>query len=341
MRAAVYYSNSDVRLEERPRPAIGPGELLLRVEASGVCGSDVMEWYRIRKAPIVLGHEVAGVVEEVGEGVSGFAPGDRIVTTHHVPCGTCRYCATDRESVCETLRTTTFDPGGFAEYIRLPPINVEKGTFRIPDSVDFVDASFVEPLACAVRAMRKAGLAKGQRVAVLGAGVSGALMIQLARAHGAEAIVATDVDDFRLDAARRSGATATICAAADVPEKLREILGGDAADVVVVCTAARPAMEQAFRCVDREGTIVFFAPMGPGEILPMPVWDLWRDCVSIVQSYAGPPVDMRAALDLIADRRVDVGSLVTHRLGLAETGLGFELMVRARDSLKVVIEPQR
>jgi len=341
VRAAVYYSNSDVRIEERPRPEIGPGEVLLRIEASGICGSDVMEWYRIRKAPVVLGHEVAGTVEAVGDGVTDFAPGDRIVTTHHVPCGACRYCRTDRESVCETLRTTSFDPGGFSEYVRLPAINVERGTFRLPDSVDFVEASFVEPLACAVRALRKAGLAAGHRVAVLGAGVSGALMIQIARAEGAEAIVATDVDGFRLEIARRSGATATIRADGDVRGPIREALGGEGADLVVVCTAARPAIEQSFGCVDREGTIVFFAPLPPGETVTLPMWDLWRDCVDIVHSYAGPPADMRRAIDLIAERRVDVGSLVTHRLGLAETGRGFDLMVEARRSLKIVIEPQR
>jgi L-iditol 2-dehydrogenase len=337
----VYYSNSDVRIEERPRPSAGPGELLLRVEASGVCGSDVMEWYRIRKAPVVLGHEVAGTVAEVGDGVTDFAVGDRIVTTHHVPCGTCRYCATDRESVCETLRTTTFDPGGFAEFVRIPEVNVRLGTFRLPDHVGFVDASFVEPLACAVRGLRKAGIAAGQRVAVLGAGVSGALMIQLARARGAEAIVATDLDAFRLDQARRSGATATVRADDDVPARIRDHLGGSGADLVVVCTAARPALDQALASVDRGGKILFFAPLAPGETLALPMWDLWRDCVDLIHSYAGPPADMQEALDLIAAGRVDVGALVTHRLGLEETARGFALMVRADASLKVVIEPQR
>jgi len=114
MRVAVYYNNRDIRLEERPRPEIGPGELLVRIEASGICGSDIMEWYRLPKAPIVLGHEVSGVVEEVGDGVEGFAVGDRVVTTHHVPCNTCRYCLTDRHSVCDTLKATHFDPGGFS-----------------------------------------------------------------------------------------------------------------------------------------------------------------------------------------------------------------------------------
>jgi L-iditol 2-dehydrogenase len=341
LRVAVYHSNADVRLEERPRPQAGPGELVVRVEASGICGSDVMEWYRIRKAPLVLGHEIAGVVEEVGDGVAAFARGDRVVATHHVPCNTCRYCLTGRHSVCDTLRTTSFDPGGFAEYVRLPAINVDRGTFRIPDSMTFEEGSFVEPLACVVRALRLTNVRPGQSVAVLGSGVSGILMIQTARAMGAGPIVATDVHGFRLEQAGRFGATAAIGAGEVSPERVRDALGGRLADQVLVCTAAPPAIGQALELVDRGGTILFFAPLEPGETYPMPMYDLWHRGVNVVHSYAGPPADMLAAIDLIASRRVDVASMITHRLGLAETGDGFRLMTEAGESLKVVIEPQR
>jgi len=190
VRVAVYHSNSDVRLEQRARPSVGAGELLMSIKASGICGSDVMEWYRLPRAPLVLGHEVAGVVEEAGPGVTRFAPGDRIVATHHVPCGRCRYCLTDRHSVCETLRTTSFDPGGFSELVRLPAINIEHGTFLLPDHVTFEEGSFVEPLACVVRAQRLIRLQHGDDVAVLGSGVSGILQIQVARASGARRIIA-------------------------------------------------------------------------------------------------------------------------------------------------------
>src|SRR5512136_132947 len=122
MRAAVYYNNKDVRVEEVPIPKIGDDELLVRIEASGVCGSDVMEWYRIKKAPLVLGHEIAGVVAEAGEGVDGFAPGDRVTAIHHVPCGICHYCLKGHTSACDLLRSTKFDPGGFAEFVRVPAV---------------------------------------------------------------------------------------------------------------------------------------------------------------------------------------------------------------------------
>jgi L-iditol 2-dehydrogenase len=340
LRVAVYHSNNDIRIEDRPRPSIGPGELLLRIEASGICGSDVMEWYRAARAPIVLGHEVAGVVEEVGTGVEDFTIGDRIVATHHVPCGDCRYCRSDRESVCETLRTTHFDPGGFAEFVRLPAINVELGTFGLPDSVSFEEGTFVEPLACVVRAQRLTGLTSGEHVAVLGSGISGILQIQLARANGAERIYASDVSDHRLEVARRFGADTALPADGDLVERVLEANAGRRIDRVLVCTGALGALHQALELVDLGGTVLFFAPTEPEEKLELSINDLWKRNVSIVHSYAGPPGDMRTALDLIAERKVDVASMVTHRLPLAKTAEGFRLICDAADSLKIIIRPR-
>jgi L-iditol 2-dehydrogenase len=341
MRTAVYYSNADIRIEERPLPEIGPGELLMRIEASGICGSDTMEWYRVPKAPTILGHEVAGVVEAVGAGVSAFAVGNRIVTTHHVPCNTCRYCQTDRHSVCDTLRTTSFDPGGFCEFVRLPAINVEHGTFILPDNVTFEQATFVEPLACIIRGQRMANVQQGDTVVVLGSGISGILMIQLARARGAGLILATDVSKPKREAARRFGADVALDARENVLDALLEATAGRLAERVIVCTGAPSAFEQSLPLVDRGGSILFFAPLLPGEILPLPVNDMWRQGVSIVHSYAGPPAEMKEGLELIAAHKIDVGSMVTHRLGLADTGRGFQLMDTATDALKVMIEPQK
>jgi len=341
MRVAVYYNNRDIRLEERPRPEIGPGELLVRIEASGICGSDIMEWYRLPKAPIVLGHEISGVVEEAGAGVEGFAVGDRVVTTHHVPCNTCRYCLTGRHSVCDTLKATHFDPGGFSELVRLPAINVDRGTFKLPDQVSFEEASFVEPLACAVRALRIARLEPGQSVAVLGSGISGVLFIQLARALGAGPIIATDIDEHRLTEAGRFGADAALPADSDVAAGIREANDGRLAERVFVCTGALPAIKQALGCVDRGGTMMWYAPADPGVTFEFPLLEVWANGTNLVHSYAGPPADMQIALDLIAARRVDVAGMVTHRLGLAETQQGFDMVIEGGDSLKVVVEPQR
>jgi L-iditol 2-dehydrogenase len=340
MRVAVYRNNRDVRIEERPRPAIGPGEVLIRIEASGICGSDVMEWYRVPRAPIVLGHEVAGVVEEVGEGVRGFAPGDRAFATHHVPCGHCHRCRSGHPSTCETLRSTRFDPGGFAQWVRVPALQVERGMLRLPDDVSFEEASFIEPLACVVQAQRYAGFAPGQSVLVLGSGLSGLLHIALARAMGAGRIFATDVSDYRLQAARRFGAGSALAAAEDVPARLREENEGRLADRVVVCTGALSAAQQAFQSVEPGGTVLCFAPPEPGKEIPVPLADLWRDEVTLTFSYAASGQDLEETLKIIRSRRVPVADMITHRLGLAEAARGFALTAAADESLKVILLPQ-
>jgi L-iditol 2-dehydrogenase len=339
MRVAMYYNNSDLRLEELPVPKIGPGELLIRTRASGICGSDLMEWYRVKKAPLVLGHEIAGEVVEAGEGADSFKIGDRVFSSHHVPCGQCRYCSGGHQSVCELLRTTHFDPGGFSEYIRVPKINVELGTYRLPAEMTFDEGSFIEPLACVARAQRFAKVTAGHAVLVIGSGISGLLHIQLARARGAARIVATDVSEFRLNAARNFGADAAIYGSEDVPARFRELNDGRLADVVIVCTGAMPAIRQAVKSVDRGGTLLFFAPTAAGVDVPIPLFDFWRDEISVVTSYAGSGADLLESIDLIATRKVRVAEMITHRLPLAQTGRGFQLTASGQDSIKVIIDP--
>jgi L-iditol 2-dehydrogenase len=342
MRVAMYYSNRDVRLEEMPVPQIGPGEVLMRVEASGICGTDLLEWYRLHKAPLVLGHEVAGVVAAVGEGVKRHKVGERICAAHHVPCNTCHYCLSGHHTVCDTLRQTNFDPGGFAEYVRLPRINVAQGIFSLPDEVSFEEATFVEPLACVLRGQRLAHLRPGQSVLVVGSGVAGLLHIQLARTSGAGYIMATDVVDYRLEAARRFGADIAARAGDYTAASLRQAVGGRLADLVVMCSGAISAVNQALESVERGGTVLFFAPTQPGVSVPISVNDLfWRNEITLTSSYGGSPADYAAALELIHGGKMRVREMITHRLGLAETGLGFQLVARAQDSLKVIIEPQR
>ncbi|HLB11380.1 MAG TPA: zinc-dependent dehydrogenase [Dehalococcoidia bacterium] len=342
MRVAMYYSNRDMRLEEMPVPRIGPGELLLRVEASGICGSDVMEWYRKDRVPLVLGHEIGGEVVAVGDGVERYRVGDRVSASHHVPCNTCRYCLSGHHTVCDTLRRTNFDPGGFAEYLRLPTINVDRGVYPLPAEVSFEEATFIEPLACVLRGQRLARLQPGQTILVIGSGIAGLLHVHLAQALGAGRVIATDISDYRLEAARRFGADIAIHAEDDVPARLRKSSDGRLADVVIVSTGATSAFHQALGCVERGGTVLFFAPTGPGVTIPLSINDLfWRNEVTLTTTYAGSPADHIEALELIRARRVRVKEMITHRLGLAETGLGFQLVADARESIKVIINPQR
>ena len=341
MRIAMYYSNQDVRLEEGPVPQIGHGEVLMRVEASGICGTDLLEWYRLHKAPLVLGHEVSGVIAAVGEDVEHYKAGDRICAAHHVPCNTCHYCLSGHHTVCDTLRRTNFDPGGLAEYLRLPRINVDQGIFLLPGEISFEEATFVEPLACVLRGQRLAGLQPGCNVLVIGSGIAGLLHIQLARTSGAGQIVATDIVDYRLKAARGFGADIAVHAEKCTPAYLRQVAGGRLADLVVICSGATSAITQALESVERGGTVLFFAPTEPGVTIPLSVNDLfWRNEITLTSSYGGSPADYAAALELIRVGRISVRDMISHRLGLAETGLGFQLVARAQDSLKVIIEPQ-
>ena len=342
MRIAMWYNNRDVRVEEMPVPHIGTGELLVRVEASGICGSDVMEWYRLDRAPLVLGHEISGQIVEAGDGVQRYKAGERVAVAHHVPCNTCRYCLSGHHTACETLRRTNFDPGGFAEYVRLPAINVDRGVFPLPDEVSYEEATFVEPLACVLRGHRISNIQPGQSVIVVGSGIAGLLHVQLARTLGAGRIVATDISDFRLKAAQRFGADTIFHADEYSPACLREVNQGLLADQVIVCTGATSAVAQALQSVERGGTVLFFAPTAPGIAVPISVNELFfRNDITLTTSYAGSPADYATALELIRARRVPVRDMITHRLGLAEAGLGFQLVAEAQDSIKVIIEPQR
>lgn len=337
----MYYNNRDVRLEEMPVPRIGPGELLVRIKASGICGTDVMEWYRVKKAPLVLGHEISGEIVSVGDGVEQYRVGDRVFVSHHVPCNRCRYCLSGHHSVCDTLRQTHFDPGGFAECVRVPKINVELGTLLLPDELSFEEGSFIEPVGCVVRAQRVARLQPGQSVLVIGSGISGLLHVQVARVNGATRVVATDVNDYRLKAAVELGADATLHAAEDVPARLRDVNDGRLADLVIVCTGAMPAVQQAIHSVERGGTLLFFAPTAADVHVPIPLYEFWRNEITITTSYAASPEEIQTALEWIHTRRVRVREMITHRLGLADAARGFQLVAEARDSIKVIIDPQQ
>lgn len=342
MRVARWYNNRDIRIEDMPVPKIGAGELLLRVEACGICGSDIMEWYRLDRAPLVLGHEIGGQVVEVGSSVTHYKNGDRVTVAHHVPCDTCFYCESGHPTVCEILRKTNVDPGGFAEYVRLPAINVEKGLFRLPDSMSYETATFVEPVACVLRGQRKANLKPSQSVLVIGSGIAGLLHVLMAKTAGAGLVVATDVAPLRLKAAKQMGADYAIPAQEYSPARLKELNNGRLADQVIVCTGAKSAFEQALASIGLGGTVLFFAPTAPGVTIPLSINELfWRNDITLTTSYAASPDDYQTALDIIAERNLPVTKLITHRLGLAETGRGFELVCEAKDSIKVIIETQK
>ncbi|MEE9610570.1 MAG: zinc-binding dehydrogenase, partial [Desulfatiglandales bacterium] len=287
--------------------------------------------------------EVAGEVFSVGEGVEKFKEGDRVAATHHVPCNTCHYCLTGHHTVCETLlRGTHFDPGGFAEYVRVPAINVDRGVFKMSGDVAYEDASFMEPLACVVRGQENAGLSPGQSVLVMGSGIAGLLHIGLARVLGAGMIMAADTIPFRLEMAKKVGAHFTFEANERMIDNLREANDGRLADLVIICFEG--FIPLSLKAVDKGGTVLFFAGASEDATLPGRINDLfWRTEITLTSTYAGSPADCDTALKLIQAGSIPVNRLITHRLGLAEAANAFQAVCSPmeHDSIKVIVEPQK
>ncbi len=337
MKVAVYYSNSDLRMEERPVPAISEDEILVRMKASGICGTDVMQWYRQQKAPRVLGHEMAGEIAEVGSRVKGLKKGDRVFVSHHVPCYECHHCKASDYTACEALHTGNYEPGGFSEYIRVPALNVKYGTLPLPGNVSYEEAAMIEPLACVVSGQERAKIKNGHTVLVIGSGVSGLLHIQLAKLKGA-AVFATDISEYRLGkAAGFIGAGHVFHADRYSADELKKMNNGKLADRVIVCAGATQAARQAVSSVDRKGTVLFFAV--PREDISIPSMRFWRDEITVTFSYGAAPDDLRTALSLIEKGGVDAKKMVTHTIALSDIQKGFALAAGAAESLKVVIVP--
>jgi L-iditol 2-dehydrogenase len=339
MKVAMYYKNSDVRIEEQSIPDISDEEILIKIMASGICGSDVLEWYRIKKAPLVLGHEIAGEIVKKGKNVTTFNIGDRVFSTHHVPCNTCRYCLNEQHTICHTLHTTKFYPGGFSEYVRIPAINVDRGTFLLPDDVMYDEATFIEPLACVVRGFRKACFRPAQTVIVLGSGMAGLLNIKLAKTYGASTIFATDINEYRLKKAEEMGADISINAKDDVCSILKKKNNDRLADLVILSTGSIAAAKQAFDLVEPGGTILLFAPTNPGQTMPIDLFNLWIGQISVVSTYAGSGKDILDAIELLATKRFDVTDMITHTLPLLKAQEGFNLVSKAEKSIKVILHP--
>ena len=326
MKTAVYYNNNDIRIEERPKPEIKNGEILVKVKASGICGTDLMEWYRIKKAPRVLGHEMTG--EIVGSKSDKFKVGQRVFVSHHVPCNECRYCLAGNHTACETLHKGNYDPGGFSEFVRIPEINVKSGTYLLPASISYEEGTMIEPLACVVRAQRIIDVRAGQTVLVMGSGISGLLNIAMAKLKNAR-VIATDINDYRLEKASEFGADEVFNASEELDLK---------ADRIIMCTGAMPAFEAAFRYIDKKGIIMLFAI--PNKNLSIPVEDFWRNELSIVSSYGAAPVDLEEALALIKDKKINVRDMITDRVRLEDIQKGFKIAGEARESLKVIVVPE-
>ncbi len=321
MRVARSLTPDQVVLEECPEPVAGPGEVVCRVLACGVCGSDVSPYYVARKLPAVLGHELVGEVLEIGAGVDGVGAGDIVAVHHHAPCGQCRRCRRGHETLCEQFRATGLDPGGFAERVRVPAPLV--GELLALDGLDPLAGTFVEPLACVLRALDRAGLRAGDALLVVGAGSNGLLAIAAAHARAVDVVWVREPRADRRHLAESWGAAHH----ADEP-----------VDVALVTTASGAAIAAGAAALAPGGVLCLYAPPPPGTPLDLDSEGLFLREIDVRASYSAGPGDMRAALELISSGRLDPVGLVTHRLGLADTGRALDLQRRG-EALKAVVQP--
>ena len=339
MKVGVYYNNSDVRLEEQPVPEIGDDDILIKVMASGICGSDLLEWYRVKRAPLVLGHEPTGKIVETGKNIKKFKVGDRVFSTHHVPCGECIYCLTGHETACEVFQSTNnFEPGGFSQFLKVRGRSISTGTLKLPEDMTYETGTFIEPLATVVRAFRTIDIKPGESIMIFGAGLAGLLFVKLARVLGAGNIIVSDINEYRLEMAKKAGAGFIVSAKNDISQFLKEN-NGRLADKVVISTGALAAAEAALKCVDKGGTVLFFAVSQPGDKIAIDFNPYWRADISFKTCYGAAPLDNHQAMELLRIGAVSVDDMITHRFKIDDIGDAFKTAAQPSDTLKVIIEP--
>ncbi len=328
MRSCAWFYQADGTLEwqEVNLPELGEGELLVRLRACGLCTGEIMDWYMRQKAPLVPGHELVGEVEAVGQGVQGFQVGDRVIVHHHAPCGTCELCKRGAHVHCPTWRKTKLTPGGLSERFLVPAEIVKSDLLRVPDRLSDEVAVFTEPLACGVKALRRAGGLHGATVAVIGLGVMGMLNILLAQRWGARRVLAIDRLAHRLEFAQSLGAE-------PFPPEAEEL--ADSAEVVIVGPGTPSALELGWQIVAPDGALVLFTPAEPEVRYPLDWYTLYFKEVRLIPSYSAGPIEMRQALALLLDG-LPVERLITHRLPLTQVPEGYALL-RAHSALKVVV----
>jgi L-iditol 2-dehydrogenase len=336
--AVVFHASDDLRLEDVALPEPHNGDLVIRIRACGLCPGEAMTWYMERKAPIALGHEPVGEVVYAGPRVREFIIGDRIFVHHHAPCHDCRACLRGDHVHCETWRKSALVPGGIARYAVVPQEIVRGDTLLIPAEVSDDAATFVEPLACVIKSVRRAGLQRGDRVLVIGLGVMGLLHVLAARQLGADTVLGADRLVPRLRMARQLGADGAIDVTREsLIDAVRGNTEGRGADVVIVGPGSIEAIDLGFRSAAPGGTVVIFAPVPPDQTWAMPVHEAFFREVRVVPSYSAGPPHTREALRWLADG-FPVESLITHRLPITQAIEGYRMVMDA-EALKVVVHP--
>ena len=345
MRAGVYRGEGRVVVEQVPIPEIGEGEVLFRVAACGICGTDIKKIHHgFIAPPQILGHELAGTVVKVGRGVREFKPGDRVVSFHHIPCGACFYCERKLFSQCagykKTGLTAGFDPngGGFAEYVRAMPWIVERGMIPLPPDVSFEEATFVEPVNTCLKAVRKARVARGEEILVIGQGPIGMLLTLIAKNEGATVYTSDPMSGRRAASVRFGAAEAFDPAACDLVSEIRKRTNGRGADAVLLAAPNPSLVPEALAIARPGGRVLLFAHNDPVLRLEFPAAAVGVEEKQILGSYSASIDEQAESAEIVFGRRLPLREMISHRFPLEGIAEALELAARPKqDTLKVVI----
>jgi len=336
MQVARLYDFGDIRIEEMARPEVGPDDILVRARACGICSGDIMPWYIRRKAPLVLGHEPVGVIEETGAAVRDFRAGDRVFVHHHAPCFNCAPCRRGEYVQCSTWRATSIKPGGMAEFFLAGAAN-QRDTLRLPDAVADADGVLLEPAACVVKSLRRSGLRPGESILVIGLGIMGMMHVKLARHIGAGLVMGADLFERRAARAKELGADYGLVVSGDnLVEQVREVTKGAMADVVIVGPGTAKAMHTGIAAAGKGAMVVQFTATPPEEELIVRPHDLYFNETRLVPSYSCGPEETREALELVERGVINAAELVTHRFPLAEIARAYAT-AQMPEALKVIV----
>jgi len=340
MKAAVVKGSSKVAIEDFKNQSLNSGDILVKMQACGICGSDLEKVFgKYGQPSMKLGHEPSGIILEMGSEVKDFKKGDRVFVHHHVPCYACHYCLHGNETMCKKYYETNLSPCGLAEEFLVPEWNVKHGgVIKIPDSMTFEEAAMIEPLACCIRAWNKVSFKKNDSVAIFGIGATGMMHVMLAKTKHANTIFCLDINEFRLEFAKKFEITKAI--KSNNPDRKQIISGktdGRGVDVAIVATGSIQAFVDAIDVTRKGGTVVMFGVPSKGAKIDLDMSIVYSKEITLITSYAASDIDTNSALQLIESSAIDAKKLITHRYVLQDSQKAFEHAKKGTDSMKIII----
>ena len=343
MDAVIVKSNSNVEIKNVEKPSVGPGDILVKMRACGICGSDVEKVFGKYGQPSMrLGHEPAGIITQIGSEVSNFVVGDRVFTHHHVACYSddCHECSHGNETMCKKYYESNLEPCGLADEYIVPEWNVKHGgVIKIPENMSFEEAAMIEPLACCIRAWLKLtpNSSNGDSVAILGIGPTGIMHAMLAKIYGFEKIFCLDLNEFRLDFAKKLETITINSGNTNALEQIKSETANQGVDVVIVATSSLNALKDAVNFVRKGGTIVMFGVPSKGATIDLDMSKIYSKGITIANSYAASDFNTKEALEKISNKQINVSQLITHKYNLQECQKAFVHAKSGDNAMKIII----